>query len=1162
MRIAILLLIAATLSAPAVFSQTVTRAWGEQIMLDYSGNPSAMDWGPNRMWGYEFQVAGSGVIPEVVELGCALPVANWAAALPGWQVTGGTARVALWEVTSATTGIRLAHADVPANANWGWVTLPQAIPLTPGSRYRVVVITGVTTTVTDPSNNVYNFTDGNMYFVHHTSNPPLVHPSGPIQYTGIVESTRNYNNPPDADISTFPDNFSPGTSYAPWGMADIAWREIETAPTLNAPTTGKDAPGVLITEAGPDVIPAGHEGGELQNVSNRWIDISNWRICIWDSTEAISLAQSQYDPVAIGTIPPGTSLAPDEVFTFGETVAGGAFDLAFGAWGWASGSRSAVVLLDANDKVIDVMRVNDLNLNSITNPVSGLSAHWNGSHLSQWNTTNSWQRQGVDDSDFSADWTRGNAQSVGLKNSIITTPFSNAGEKFASLNGGAPAHTGRLEVGDNLEVTFTGDDVNAGDTLTLSIAWTGGLTPAQAGFTNVTASVPATATGSSNISLTLTGTALAAGSIDFDVTITDSTSRSAIVSYTLTIDPMPNYAPRLSASYDVGGGRQNITSPATFGSLTQPVPFGMPLSSYAFQFGLVDGNGDAMPVTATMQVSPASTCGMTSADFEHGTQAVPYGWSPAAQAVFTHMNSQFTTFTVTLSANDGNGGTAQLVINFVVEPQPQNAKPFITVSRGGSVVANNSSIVIAPGTPLSGLNLRIELFDVEFHSVELTASISNLTTQGLLVSEFESGGFMPTGYTLTPGSGSFSVPSVTHRVDLTADDNHWQGVTTFTFYFVVNLPPSITVSSNGANVPNGSTIRANYLDTLASLGIQISVNDPDATPVGVGAVITGVTTQGILGTEFSAAQQAVAYVLSPASGVFNDPAGSSHAVTLTGTDLHGAQFVFNFSIGANPFAPSLEVRETGGAVIGNGAQAGGGRDFGVRGISSGPTGALDISVLNTGSGPIDLTSVALSGANAADFVLTAVGFPTQVFPGSPYTFQVAFDPNLGGTKQGVITLALAVAGTPASFTFEVAGIGHDPNGVVVSNPATLPDAVNGQPFGPYQLIAVGGVGTHTWSLFDGNMPYGFSLSPQGELSGTPAPDPVSGVRHGTFTFTVRVTDAQGGTGEQTLSITVLGATSAGAPGNAGCTTRTGRSTALLGLLALVLLVGYRRRRLA
>ena len=181
MKKAILLVLGAMLLAPVLFSQSVTHAWNEQIMLDSSGNPSSYDWGPNHIWGYEFQVNQNSVIPEVVELGCALPVANWAASLAGWQITGGSAKVTLWEVpaTGNGPGTRLAYAQVHADANWDWATLPQPIVLTPGRRYRVVVITGVTTTLVDPSNNVYQIVDSNMYFVHHSSNPPLTPPSAP-----------------------------------------------------------------------------------------------------------------------------------------------------------------------------------------------------------------------------------------------------------------------------------------------------------------------------------------------------------------------------------------------------------------------------------------------------------------------------------------------------------------------------------------------------------------------------------------------------------------------------------------------------------------------------------------------------------------------------------------------------------------------------------------------------------------------------------------------------------------------------------------------------------------------------------------------------------------------------------------------------------------------
>ena len=65
----------------------------------------------------------------------------------------------------------------------------------------------------------------------------------------------------------------------------------------------------------------------------------------------------------------------------------------------------------------------------------------------------------------------------------------------------------------------------------------------------------------------------------------------------------------------------------------------------------------------------------------------------------------------------------------------------------------------------------------------------------------------------------------------------------------------------------------------------------------------------------------------------------------------------------------------------------------------------------------------------------------------------------------------------------------------------------------YTLTETGGTAPYTWSVSSGSLPAGISLSAGGNLSGTPTAT-------GTFSFTARVTDANGQTATQATSITI------------------------------------------
>lgn len=99
----------------------------------------------------------------------------------------------------------------------------------------------------------------------------------------------------------------------------------------------------------------------------------------------------------------------------------------------------------------------------------------------------------------------------------------------------------------------------------------------------------------------------------------------------------------------------------------------------------------------------------------------------------------------------------------------------------------------------------------------------------------------------------------------------------------------------------------------------------------------------------------------------------------------------------------------------------------------------------------------------------------------------------------------------ALFVYPAGGGGGGPLAIQTTSP--LGNATTGLPFSR-QLAASGGTTPYTWSLVSGSsLPGGLSLSQSGLISGTPA-------AAGTFSFTVKVTDAVGGTAEKSLSMTV------------------------------------------
>lgn len=138
------------------------------------------------------------------------------------------------------------------------------------------------------------------------------------------------------------------------------------------------------------------------------------------------------------------------------------------------------------------------------------------------------------------------------------------------------------------------------------------------------------------------------------------------------------------------------------------------------------------------------------------------------------------------------------------------------------------------------------------------------------------------------------------------------------------------------------------------------------------------------------------------------------------------------------------------------------------------------------------------------------------------TFIVDWTPpptNLGNVRIYVSAVAADASGDGtaandrvylASYTLSGGGTAPTPPTITTSSP--LPSGVVGTSYSQ-QFAATGGTGGYAWSLVSGSLPGGLSLSTGGLLNGIPN-------AAGSFTFSVKVTDAQNQSAQQQFSLTV------------------------------------------
>jgi hypothetical protein len=181
-------------------------------------------------------------------------------------------------------------------------------------------------------------------------------------------------------------------------------------------------------------------------------------------------------------------------------------------------------------------------------------------------------------------------------------------------------------------------------------------------------------------------------------------------------------------------------------------------------------------------------------------------------------------------------------------------------------------------------------------------------------------------------------------------------------------------------------------------------------------------------------------------------------------------------------------------------------DFGSVSTASGSIVRM-FAIQNLGTATLNLTDaspyVTISGANAADFTITAIP-SNSVLAGNSTTFQITFDPSADGIRTATVSIASNDADeNPCTFAIQGTGI----SAPVITSPLTA-SGNEGTPF-TYNITATNSPTSYNAT----GLPAGLSINTTtGAITGTPT---VSG------TFNITITATNGiGSDNQTLVITI------------------------------------------
>ena len=325
----------------------------------------------------------------------------------------------------------------------------------------------------------------------------------------------------------------------------------------------------------------------------------------------------------------------------------------------------------------------------------------------------------------------------------------------------------------------------------------------------------------------------------------------------------------------------------------------------------------------------------------------------------------------------------------------------------------------------------------------------------------------------------------------------------------------ITAIAPGLALSPGSVVFGNQLVSTTSASTPVTITSSGTASLTINAI----TISGANAGDFALSGPALPITLSPGLqttiNVTFTPSGTGdRAASLNITDNAGSS-PQSLSLAGTGTAPTMGINPAALA-------------FGKQGV--GTPGTLPLSILNSGTGDLNITSIAISGANASDFSYTSSQLPIKVAAGGSATISVTFQPPTTGDLAAVLSITDNATGSPQAVN--LTGTGVQPGITLSATSLTFAGQLVGSTSSP-QTLTITNSGTADLNISNVSLT-GPNASAFGFVPASQLPIKVSAGA----TTTVNVTFSPTATGgaNATLSVT------SNAPGSPNSVTLSGTGT--------------------
>lgn len=659
--------------------------------------------------------------------------------------------------------------------------------------------------------------------------------------------------------------------------------------------------------------------------------------------------------------------------------------------------------------------------------------------------------------------------------------------------------------------------------LSLSSSGAIGGTPTTTGTANFTVQVTDSSGGTTTKAFSITVTAA-------NLVISTSSLPVALVNtpYSTTLTASGGTAPYLW-SIQVGAPPPGITFDFNTGILS-----GTPTQTGTFnmQFRVQDANNLSATVQLALQVS----------SFSISTNTLPSGsvgqvYSAQLQVIggTAPITYQLVSGTLPpgLTLNTSTGqitGTPTNSGNYNLAFQARDANNATTPSKG-LLLSIGSNLSITTTSPLPGATIG------SAYSVNLAASGGSGTYNWAVTN-----GALPVGLSLAGGTGRISgtptapagtfnfVVQVTDTLNATAERQ-----------FTIVVGSGLTITTTSLPNPTPGVLYQQALQVAGGTAPYIwsLVAGSGGLPSGISLLsngqLSGTTSQqgvftftiqvtdavGLTGQRQFSFQVGNQLAINTTS-LSNATIGSAYNTLLAASGGTGTGYVWSVSVGVLPLGLSLNAAT--GLLAGTPAGPAGTSTFTVQVVDSGgnlatrqfsltvvATSSLTITTLSVPNGtvgtPYPTTTLVATGGSGT-------GYTWSVVSGSIPGLTLSTSGVLSGTPttSGSYSLSVQVRDSLNATAAQLYSVTIALSSPLAIETQTLPGGSINVPYST-AITASGGAGGYVFSVVAGSgvLPTGLTLATNGALTGTPT-------SAGTFSFTVRVTDAQSNTAQRSYSI--------------------------------------------